>query len=133
MNQTLSNLQVSYTYHIHEGNVGTTANGCYTKAVYHTHTGSSASGNGCYTNAITCTSTFTYQSSYFNQAQNHQVWTWICNGCGRGVTTWDSSNPGVCNYTYYSLGCGKSTSTIEKYSLGCGKTTETIDSATIIY
>ena len=36
----LSKVNVQYTYHVHEGNASTTANGCYITPIYHNHSSS---------------------------------------------------------------------------------------------
>lgn len=114
-------MNVQYTYHVHEGAEGSTSNGCYTNAVYHSHT------NNCYKS---CSGSLTKTSSSDDQ------YVFKCNTCGgtnyRTKHDWEN-NPSVRSCNLPKISCGKTTATIEKYSLGCGKTEDTIESATIIY
>lgn len=168
----VGNLNIQYTYHMHKGSAGTTSNGCYTQASYHSHTGSSA-GGGCYTSPVYHTHTGNSSSSggcytipvsgtiIIIPVQQHQYtsgntqpyYCGECDKCGIVFAFMVSSGyqPTMehnCPNTYhYELGCGKTTSTVERYNLGCGKTastvtgytlgcgktTNTIESATIIY
>lgn len=145
LNQALDNLDVQYTYHVHEGSAGTTANGCYTKATYHVHTGSSSSGGGCYTKSTSSTtcgrSLYKYQPDAYTSPS---TWNVACSSCGEGYTSGTASyceqyiaSKPKCTKTIststVTLTCGMTTSTITGYVLGCGKTTDTIESATIIY
>lgn len=122
----LSKVNIQYTYHAHTGNAGTTANGCYTAPVYHTHISSCYSKCGGSVSVI-----------YHDNSNNTYVLS--CSKCGRESSIdkaiyWEQTNGdlvSICNQS--KLSCKKTTSVIEKYTLGCGKTTETIESATIIY
>lgn len=116
MSEILDNLDVQYTYHVHEGSESATANGCYTKAIYHSHI------NSCY---IQCSGTANSKGGAGN------AWKYTCNKCNKDywVGSWGADFP----CTEKILSCGKTSSTIDNYTLGCGKTEETIESATIIY
>lgn len=132
MQQALDNLEVSYTYHEHEGSEGSTANGCYTQAVYHSHLST------CYQAATGSL----YWENHYRDDQGNWCNRYYCNTCGaftgqQGVSNGSGFKSGQlegihqCGYTIAV--CGKSTDTIESYTLGCGKTDETIESVTIIY
>ena len=134
MAEALDNLDIQYTYHVHKGSAGTSANGCYTKAQYHAHVSS------CYTAATG--SIYADPNYYPTDSSGNYLWGYYCNTCGTlvgkfGVWEGASFNQGVssgthnCGYTVVS--CGKTTSTITGYTLGCGKTEQTIEGATIIY
>lgn len=153
--QAIGSASVNYTYHTHTGN-STDGGGCYSSANYHSHSGGS-SGGGCYTVArtgykycdtrdcqkVTCDGTMNDIRDAGSNGDGSYWFEIYCSKCGayggrRGSSAaWtcgyvlSSSCPGNHPYTYYDLGCGKSTSTVESYSLGCGKTTSTIESATI--
>ena len=115
MQQVLDNLDVQYTYHVHEGSAGTTANGCYTLPVYHAHS------NSCYK---TCGGKQTIVSS------NSSYMKVKCTSCGDTSNEDPDYDVFICGVT--TLICNKA-GTISSYKLGCGKTIETIESATIIY
>lgn len=123
--QALDNLEIQYTYHIHEGSEGTTSNGCYTKPITHSH------NNACY-----CSGYFTHNGTNVKNCSfdNNTIYPIVCSNCGR-YEQWygkDMSRYGAYNVCGRFI-CTKSTSEILKYSLGCGKTEGTIESATIIY
>lgn len=115
MSEVLDNLNVQYTYHVHEGD-GTSATGCYV-AVYHEH------ASGCYT---------TVNYRYDIGADESGVFA-ICPNCGNKQMVAADGEKCYKGCTYKSLVCGKATTTIEKYALGCGKTEETVESVTITY
>lgn len=125
-------------YHVHTGTAGqAAANGCYTTR----KTG---------TRNATCSpyKTNSTEASYKNcpncgaYAGHHKVKDFIrhpscgqgdtnisyhthCYSCGAdfdksGSTPNASAHTYQQSYTYYDLGCGKSTSTVISYSLGCG-------------
>lgn len=126
--QALDNLEVQYTYHIHEGSEGTTANGCYITPVYHSHVSS------CYSS---------HTSSWMHTGEHVQTGTegqWACQYqcsiCGQRYS--QNNNQGSHSTkpptkTHSTLICTKSTSTIDNYTLGCGKNEGDIESAIIIY
>ncbi|MFI3213246.1 MAG: hypothetical protein R3Y24_07875 [Eubacteriales bacterium] len=150
---------ISYDYHYHvDGNgneLHTESNsvkgGCYTQPTYHVHTGSSVSGGGCYTVPIyhTHTAECYSEGSHTDSCASHTEYhTYDCgtihdydgdgHGCD-GYIVWDCGG-----HTYlscgmengiigYSLGCGKSTSTIEGYRTGCGFVDGQIIAAHIVY
>ena len=127
--QALDNLEVQYTYHVHEGSAGTTANGCYTKAEVHNHV------TTCYAK---CTGTIIANGQNTQNSDGTYNCMGTCNSCGKvptlsGFTTSKKNGDslGSCIFRTSTLICGKSTNAI--YALGCGKTEETIESATIIY
>ena len=118
---SVSNLNIIYTYHEHEGISDTTANGCYTTPVYHSHESS------CY---VTCTGTMVRVDSYKAGYPETTFYVLKCNKCG-AEDTGTSKNDKPCYIK--TTNCGKNTNTLDHYSLGCGKTEDTIESATIIY
>lgn len=107
----LSKVNIQYTYHEHIGSAGTTANGCYTSASstpqYGTHKEYLPTGaiNAYICQYCSCT------MRYMNEA-NYQ---WVTK-----ATEKETCTKNIIGYNYI-------------YSLGCGKTTNTIESATIIY
>ena len=112
MAQALDNLDVQYTYHVHEGNEGSTANGCYTNAV---HTYESYTYQCPGTNTILRTSDGNHAGS---------AGKYNCDAyCG--------------NFGNYGKKCTATRTGTRivstTYSLGCGKTEDTIESVTIIY
>ena len=132
MQQVLDNLDVQYTYHVHEGSASTTANGCYTTAVYHSHV------TACYVEA---TGSIGQLRSYADSGI--YAYTYGCNRCntetgwirgntieGEHTETGKLSGTHYCGYMITT--CGKE-NTIEKYTLGCGKTEDTVESVTITY
>ena len=121
MNQALENLDIQYTYHVHEGSAGTTANGCYFMPVYHQH-------------IDTC---YTLIRGYYRVSGNGYGGVWLeCDLCGRKESGGEGSS--LKNQRCYN-GCQENrltctrTGVIERYSLGCGKNENTIESATIIF
>lgn len=127
---SMDNLNIVYTYHVHEGSAGVTANGCYTTPIYHSHIST------CYSEEKTCYAT---PSERYIDGR-----TWIgydhsaCGASWDGVDWKDGSSGYNSSYnayshTYKNLICNKTNSTIDDYVLGCGKTEDTIESATIIY
>ena len=117
MQQTLNNLEVQYTYHVHEGSSGDTANGCYTTPEYHTHTDS------CYE---TITGRWSKTSDYTGAVYVK------CTRCGAKGTA-GMGLEGTVHCSGKSLTCKIDTTIIIAYTLGCGKTEDTIESATIIF
>lgn len=129
----LSKVNIQYTYHVHEGSSGETANGCYTMPQYHVH---SAYGGSCYSPI--------YHWHGTNGCKYEEGWKCdrciVCrtNGCvdlcggSCGPYYYWSCGISEGQVTGYSISCGL-TNAIIGYSLGCGKTTTTIESATIIY
>lgn len=147
MAEALDNLQVQYTYHVHTGSAGTTANGCYTKPSYHVHTGNSSTYGGCYTTVVSDNPTLGNHNTTGGYNMNGGGSMECCVLCGATLTFGDANfnthyteafgkgcpkNIVKHNYTY-GPSCGKTTNTVEGYVLGCGKTTDTIESATIIF
>ena len=106
------NLEVQYTYHVHEGSESATANGCYTNPV-HTY------------------ETYTYQCPGYNTILrtsdgNHP------GSAGKYNCDAYCANFGKKDEKCQAIRTGtRIASTI--YELGCGKTEETIESATIIF
>ena len=110
MAQSLDNLQVQYTYHVHEGD-GTSATGCYKAQIN------------------TCSNVLYATDSNGNSYDEGDVIYHICSihgvvGCAPWET-WISAGKPVTRV------CGTNMGT--KYVLNCGKTEETIESVTIIY
>ena len=123
MQQALDNLDVQYTYHVHEGSEGTSANGCYTTPVYHNHISSCT--NICKGTMI-CVGGGEVNGSYMHGYK--------CNYCGRQEFSGGSEKPPwSCGKNLGGYGCGMSNTTIIGYTLGCGKTEETVESVTITY
>ena len=123
MAEVLDNLDVQYTYHVHEGSEGITANGCYTAPVYHAHS------NSCYSS---CNGSWKYSSSFNEDGETY--YRVKCSGCGGADTfikhEWESGKIYSCRTRI--LTCNK-TGFIENYVLGCGKDETTIESVTILY
>ena len=121
----MDNLNIVYNYHEHEGSEDSTANGCYTKAVYHSHTSS------CYKY---CSGVWVYRGKEEDSHGTKQG-VYTCSVCGHeyraGAPYIDGGGAGQ-SCGQRSLNCSRG-GTIETYKLGCGKTEDTIESATIIY
>ena len=115
MTQTLSNLQVSYTYHQHTDNNGNVTNSNYLTA-----------SGGCYTRYADVNETIQVVVTSCKFDPGADQWnSWgNCYRCGEIWTGPNDSTGVVVNHTH-SLG--------KYYLRNCGKTTETIESATIIY
>ena len=141
MANALDNLDVQYTYHVHEGSASTTANGCYTKENYETcnvtssskYLGKSQSENGYYGFSGTrCTNgnhyyvtEITYNHSFCGNT--HIIYSAECSCASDGWTPHYQSR-------VVTAGGGTSSHSIfTGYDVGCGKTEDTIESATIIY
>ena len=119
----LSKANIQYVYHIHEGNAGSFANGCYTKEVYHRHI------SGCYG---ICNGTIKVGYTGWDEGLQVTFYYQYCQSCGADYTSTSNKNGGTCTNSVPK--CGKSTTTtIDGYTIGCGKTTDTIESATIIF
>ena len=106
--------------------------GCYTSPIYHVHTGSSSSGGGCYTVSHTDTRKGTCGCTgrhYHGLDANGQpeYWASSCDSCA------SCQHYKTETYTYYSTGCGKSTSTVVGYKVACGLADGQIIGAHIIY
>lgn len=112
-------------YHTHTDETGN----CY-EPVYHVHSGTESSNGGCYTQPVyysyACNGSL-YISSTSYMGTSTLWYTHTCSSCGQDVycLSADMSSVYKCNRTIQ-------TSTILKYSLGCGKTTETIESYNLI-
>ena len=93
-------------------------------AKYHAHTGNSSSGGGCYTSYHAATKT---KCGHWDCVSNvGGTVKFKCSGCGQQVTQYNvdtsGSGWGMGDHyketsAYYSIACGKSTSTIEKYTI----------------
>ena len=133
MSEVLDNLDVQYTYHVHEGSEGTTANGCYTKAVYHSHMDSCyAQATGTIVQIPTYNDGGIYAFDYRCNRCNTTTGT-IRGDTNEGIHDEQGQLSGTHNCGYSITVCGKTTDTVESYSLGCGKTEETVESVTITY
>ena len=150
-----SNLNISYTYHQHEGekangsgcyNVpryhkhngdSVSGGGCYTKANYHVHQGNSTSGGGCYSIANTeqkpvytiCTGTkiSTYKLWSVTDGSENWCYRYVCDTCGDMEAATAEKRP--------DKSCAKQIiggydSVINGYILGCGKTESYIENYT---
>ena len=132
MDQALDNLQVFYTYHVHEGDA--------------------VNGGGCYTKEITediyesCTHRLSGWIAYYKKGE-------YFDGYYGYEFVWDNGTVDLCTITLqnvviatgYADGRDLNNSDyihthdvfvetkLLGYDLNCGKTTETIESATIIY
>lgn len=109
--EALSKVNVSYIYHTHNG-TSSAYGGCYTTPVYHSHSDDCYSFCDCYNKghqvrAEVGTNGYTYYYCYTCGPNGEH-------GCGRVI-----------------LSCEQSAAT--GYTLGCGKTTDTIESATITF
>ena len=122
-------LEQANSYYIHTltkdkyGRKQETIKGPITISVeYHKHTGNSSSGGGCYTSYHAATKT---KCGTWNCISNvGGTVKFKCSGCGQEVTEYnvDTSGSGWGKgdhyketSAYYSVACGKNTSTIEKY------------------
>lgn len=93
-------------------------------AKYHTHTGSSSSGGGCYTSYHAATKE---KCGHWDCVSNvGGTVKYKCTKCGQQVTQYNvdtnGSGWGMGDHykeisAYYSKGCGKDASTIEKYTI----------------
>lgn len=146
---------IEYDYHYHAdgaGNLphsGTVAvammGGCYTTPVYHAHTGSSGGGGGCYTvahtgyNAVGCGGGNAVNGPHGPDSSGQTYWVGNCSNCGGRVASYGGPGWAACGnvsyvpYTYYTLGCGLSTSTIVGYSPSCGMADGQMVGAHIVY
>lgn len=143
--EALDNVEIEYERHVHVGDSSTNG-GCYTQPVYHKHSGNSSISGGCYTVKKTgtkqgdcpgggnCTS-----GPHGPDTSNQVYYVGNCTTCGAHLSRYGSSgykscsNPTTVSYTYYELGCGKNTSTIESYALTCGLEQNQIVGAYVTY
>lgn len=144
-------IEYEYHYHMdgsgnqpHSGSIGTKG-GCYTSPVYHTHSGSSSSGGGCYTVAKTgykthsCGGANCTSGPYGPDSSGNVYYVGTCSGCGKTLSVYGSPGWAACDktttvsYTYYELGCGKSTNTVTGYRAACGLSDGQIIGAHIVY
>ena len=112
MAEIFDNLEVQYTYHVHEGIEGSTANGCYINPV-HTY------------------ETYTYQCPGYNTILrtsdgNHP------GSAGKYNCDAYCANFGKKDEKCQAIRTGTRISSTT-YTLGCGKTNETVESVTITY
>ncbi len=132
-------------YHVHSGQPNqSVANGCYTKEetteiICGTYTLQNdvyicalctfmcGSGSyGYYKNVPHTTSTGqSCEPTHLNYAGSNK-----CSGCGAVVSV-SVTGTHMKSATIYSLGCGKTTDTVESYSLSCTKSTTTAESYTL--
>ncbi len=108
---------LAYTYHTH---TGTSGNGCYNKPVYHQHT------SGCYSK---CGRSYYFVRSFTSGGQ-----TWYAYACPNCTTDTSDNSRLICRTAQVGGTCSNSRLTcsrgnnVEGYTLGCGKTTSTIES-----
>ena len=146
---------IAYDYHYHadgEGNMPHTDSvevgqlgGCYTTPIYHSHSGSSDSGGGCYSVAHTgyrqvgCGGGDAVNGPHGPDSSGQYYWVGNCTTCGGRVANYGGPGWAACgdtttvSYTYYSLGCGLSNSTIMGYRPSCGLADGQIVGAHIVY
>lgn len=115
MAEALDNLEVQYTYHVHEG-VSNVIGGCYgNKSVLCGNVIFKEDAFSSECSSSVCTS---YYKKIFMCSTCNQQTGWYCtnyNNCGTAQ--------GLCGGQHYKA----------NIDLICGKTTDTIESATIIY
>lgn len=108
---------------------------------YHQHTGSSAEGSGCYTtpqyhqHTNSCYKTCGGNASFDHFDNNGWTAVYHCSQCGRWLSNGQNEQfyaPNNISCYERILNCNKGNE-ITGYSLGCGKTTETLESATVIF
>ena len=146
---------IEYDYHYHADGTGNLPHsatvgvgqmgGCYTTPVYHTHTGSSSGGGGCYSvahtgyNTIGCGGGDAINGPHGPDSSGNYYWVGNCSNCGGAVSNYGGpgwaacGNTSVVPYTYYTLGCGLSTSTIVGYRPSCGLADGQMVGAHIVY
>ena len=146
---------ISYDYHYHVDGNGSVLHtntcgvsqkgGCYTTPIYHAHSGNSNSGGGCYTVKKTGTKTYgcaggdCISGPHGPDTSGQVYYVGNCKECGAHLSRYGSpgyqscSNTKTSTYTYYELGCGKSTNTIVGYRVACGLADGQIIGAHIVY
>ena len=146
---------IEYDYHYHADGAGNLPHvntvavaqmgGCYTTPVYHAHTGSSSGGGGCYSvahtgyNTIGCGGGDAINGPHGPDTSGNYYWVGNCNNCGGAVSNYGGPGWAACGntttvpYTYYTLGCGLSTSSIVGYSPSCGLADGQMVGAHIVY
>ncbi len=144
---------IEYEYHYHTDGNGNTPHastsgamgGCYTSPIYHTHSGNSSSGGGCYTVAKTgyrtygCGSADCSSGPHGPDSSGNVYYVGSCDRCGKTISVYGAPRRVACDntttvkYTYYELGCGKSTSTVTGYRPACGLSDGQITGAHIVY
>ena len=114
--------EIEYIYHEHTGD-SASGGGCYTEPIYHQHIGSASAYGGCYT--ISVPDAAGCKQGYHTVKLPNGLWQ--CTNCdcrdGEGY---------FCSHEIYAPSCGLDESVIG-WDLGCGKTTSTIDKAIIVY
>lgn len=143
---------IEYDYHYHTDGSGAIVGsasvgvsqqgGCYTTPIYHAHTGNSDHNGGCYTVAHTGTRTVGCRGylqpdgMVFEPDTGGVTETRTCSVCGyheRGYGPSPCPNTTSESYTYYTLGCGMTTSTIIGYRPACGLSHGQMVGAHIVY
>ena len=144
---------IEYEYHYHTDGNGNyphastsgSMGGCYTAPIYHVHSGNSNSGGGCYSVAKTgyktygCGSADCSSGPHGPDSSGNVYYVGSCDNCGKTLSVYGSPGRVNCDnvttvkYTYYELGCGKSTSTVTGYRAACGLSDGQITGAHIVY
>lgn len=117
-------------YHEHTEN-STTGGGCYTNAIYHKH------DSNCYT-----TTSQSYQAGIRYEGNTYGDGTWYrtgyCTDCGTQLFIagssggWGTDSPHTHYRNVQTLTCKKTENvTIDSYSLGCEKTTSTLENYSV--
>ena len=114
--------EVEYILHEHTGN-STGGGGCYTKPIYHQHIGNTDTYGGCYTIMVPDVSGC--KQGYHTVMLPNGLWQ--CTYCicqdGEGY---------FCSHEVFKPSCGLD-GVVVGWNLGCGKTTSTIEKAIIVY
>lgn len=121
------NASIQYVYHTHTGSASS-GTGCYTRPVYHNHSGACPSTQVAHThyNVIWSTS-LGYQDGNGNTFKRFEI---ICSDCGGNRFEVVGTN--AIHYVP-QYNCGYSDGQFLGYTLNCGKSTSTIDSAYIVF
>lgn len=115
-------VEVEYIYHEHTGD-SANGDGCYTEPIYHQHTGNAGTYGGCYT--IMVPDVNGCKQGYHTIKLPNGLWQ--CSHCscqdGEGY---------FCSHEGFKPSCGLD-GVVVGWDLGCGKTTSTIEKAVIVY
>ena len=114
--------ELEYIYHEHTGD-STDGGGCYTEPVYHQHIGHTSIYGGCYT--IKIVGGAGCKQGYHTIKLPNGLWQ--CTNCGCQDREGD-----LCAHDIYAPSCGLDGVAVG-WELGCGKTTSTIEKAIIVY
>ncbi|MCH5263206.1 MAG: hypothetical protein J1F42_09860 [Lachnospiraceae bacterium] len=114
--------EIEYIYHEHAGD-SAEGGGCYTEPAYHQHIGNAGTYGGCYT--ISVPDALGCKKGYHTVKLQNGFWQ--CTDCGC------RDSEGVfCSHSGFATSCGLD-GVVVGWDLGCGKTTSTIEKAIIVY